>query len=137
MNVDITYIYTYRYVIHTMYTYIPTCSACINQGVFLLSINPMLICVPCRFGYQFISMFSSLFFVYLFIFCLPNKLYIIIYLHITGIRLYISLTLLESYLTNTLFRKKQRNIMYVYVVYIISNNLLLTIYVVNRLHINC
>ena len=37
------------------------------QGVVLLNVNPMLICVPYRFGFQFISIFSSIF---LFIFCL-------------------------------------------------------------------
>ena len=45
----------------------------------LLNVNPMLIFVPCRFGYQFISIISSIF---LIIYYLPNKLYIYIYIYI-------------------------------------------------------
>ena len=40
---------------------------------FVIKCKPMLFCVPCRFGYQFISILSSiLLLIYL---CLPNKLY--------------------------------------------------------------
>ena len=51
------------YIMFIIKTLLYMCSACINQGgVLLLNVNPMLICVPCRFGYQFISIFSSIFF---------------------------------------------------------------------------
>ena len=54
------------------------CSACINQGVLLLIVNPMLILVPRRFGYQFISIFSHIFlFIYYFFNYLIN--YILYY----------------------------------------------------------
>ena len=95
-NIDIYIYYTIvkkkviindYYYYYLLYTY---CSACINQGgVLLLNVNPMLICVPCRFGYQFISIFSSIFlfiyfFVYLIIYILLLLLYIPthIYIHI-------------------------------------------------------
>ena len=65
----------YDFIIGIIYINACISSACINQGgVSLLNVNPMLIFVPCRFGYQFISILSSIF-VYLFD-CLPNKVYI-------------------------------------------------------------
>ena len=56
--------YTYRYIDDT------SCSASINQGgILLLYVNPILLFVPCRFGYQFISIFFSIFlFIYLFVY---------------------------------------------------------------------
>ena len=45
---------------------------------FLLIVNQTLICVPCRFEYQFISILSSYFCLSIFV-CLPNKLFIIMY----------------------------------------------------------
>ena len=57
--------------------------ACINQGVLLLNVNPMLIFVPCRFWYQFISISSSIFlFIYfiVYIFCLMNYILLLLLL---------------------------------------------------------
>ena len=55
--------------------------ACINQGVFLLIINLLLIFVPCRFGFQFISVLSSLFlFIYLFFVYLINYILLLLLL---------------------------------------------------------
>ena len=45
---------------------------------FFINYKPMLIVVTCRVGYQFISILSSLF-LFIYLFCLPNKLYIIIW----------------------------------------------------------
>ena len=43
--------------------------ACIKKGILLLNVNPMLIFVPCRFGYQLIDEMNSYLF-FLLYFCL-------------------------------------------------------------------
>ena len=47
---------------------------------FVIICKPIYIFVPCRFGYQFIFMFSSIL-LFIYFFYLPNKLYIIIIKH--------------------------------------------------------
>ena len=57
---------------------------------FLLIVNPMLILVPCRFGYNPCLFCLNYFCLFIF-FCLPNKLYIIIiyiYIYIYNIVIY-------------------------------------------------
>ena len=93
-----TNIYVYEHLcasVYKVYTHFKLlyiyCSA-LHQGVLLLNENPMLIFVPCRFRYQFISIYSSIF-LFLF-FC-----YLINYILLLYYYTYNNVTIVNSLLT--------------------------------------
>ena len=62
------------YVSYSIYIYIYLFGM-LKPRRLVIKCKPLLIIVPCQFGYQFISILSSIFLFILFF--LPNKLYII------------------------------------------------------------